>query len=153
MTSAAAQEFQIVRHGEIAVVTPSAKVEEMHETMIEQAARMVVQALRTDPPAGIVIDLSQVNYFGSVFVSFLLRCHSLAKKHGDAEPANPTRPPADARVERIARRDAADADRSARIDDFHSCFLTGYEQEAIARDAARAGEHDDRHDGERDFSQ
>src|SRR5688572_3118142 len=82
MSSQAAQEFQIEMHGEIAVVTPSAKVEEMHETMIEQAARMVVQALRADPPAGIVVDLSQVNYFGSVFVSFLLRCHALAKRHG-----------------------------------------------------------------------
>ena len=76
------QSFNIERHGEIAVVTPSAKVEEMHETMIEQAARLVVQSLRQDPPAGIVVDLSQVNYFGSVFVSFLLRCHALAKRHG-----------------------------------------------------------------------
>ena len=61
---------------------PSAKVEEMHDALIDQAARMVVTALREDPPAGIVIDLSQVNYFGSVFVSFLLRCHALAKKNG-----------------------------------------------------------------------
>ncbi len=30
----------------------------------------------------IVVDLSQVTYFGSVFVSFLLRCHSQARKHG-----------------------------------------------------------------------
>src|SRR5262245_8235733 len=84
MASEAAQDqsFRIERHGEIAIVTPSAKVEEMHETLIEQAARMVVQALREDPPEGIVVDLSQVNYFGSVFVSFLLRCHALAKKSG-----------------------------------------------------------------------
>ena len=87
--------FLIDRHGEIAVVTPSAKVEEMHETMIEQAARLVVQSLREDMPDGIVIDLSQVNYFGSVFVSFLLRCHSLAKKSGSeivlAGPSDPAR--------------------------------------------------------------
>src|SRR5471030_886543 len=76
------QSFHIERHGEIAVVTPSAKVEEMHETLIEQAARLVVQSLREDPPNGIVVDLTQVNYFGSVFVSFLLRCHALAKKSG-----------------------------------------------------------------------
>jgi len=50
--------------------------------MIEQAARMVIQSLKSDPPAGIVVDLSQVTYFGSVFVSFLLRCHSQARKHG-----------------------------------------------------------------------
>src|SRR4051794_29209118 len=95
MPEAAQESFQIERHGEIAIVTPSAKVEEMHETMIEQAARVVVQSLRQDPPAGIVIDLSQVNYFGSVFVSFLLRCHSLAKKNGSeivlAGPSEPAR--------------------------------------------------------------
>jgi anti-sigma B factor antagonist len=76
------QSFRIERHGEIAVVIPSARVEEMHETLIEEAARQVVQSLREDPPAGIVVDLSLVNYFGSVFVSFLLRCHALAKKSG-----------------------------------------------------------------------
>jgi anti-anti-sigma factor len=95
MSTEAAHEFQIERHGEIAVVTPSAKVEEMHETMIEQAAKLVVQSLRNDPPSGIVVDLSQVNYFGSVFVSFLLRCHSLAKRHGSeivlAGPSEPAR--------------------------------------------------------------
>src|SRR5580765_8231052 len=74
--------FRIERHGEIAVVIPSVKVEEMHETLIEQAARLVVQSLREDPPAGIIVDLGQVNYFGSVFVSFLLRCHALARRHG-----------------------------------------------------------------------
>src|SRR5689334_18490825 len=76
------QSFQIERHGEIAVVIPSPKAEEMHETLIEQAAKLVVNSLREDPPAGIVVDLSHVNYFGSVFVSFLLRCHMLAKKQG-----------------------------------------------------------------------
>jgi anti-anti-sigma factor len=75
-------QFRIERHGEIAVVTPSAKVEEMHEVLISQAAKMVIDSLSEDPPAGIVIDLSQVNYVGSVFVSFLLKCHMLAKKHG-----------------------------------------------------------------------
>src|SRR5256885_1448294 len=95
MPDASYESFNIERHGEIAIVTPSAKVEEMHETMIEQAARVVVQSLREDPPAGIVVDLSQVNYFGSVFVSFLLRCHSLAKKSGSeivlAGPSEPAR--------------------------------------------------------------
>src|SRR5947208_11931375 len=74
--------FSIERPGEVAVVIPSAKVEEMHEALIEQAAKMVISALKEDPPSGIVIDLSQVNYVGSIFVSFLLRCHTLAKKQG-----------------------------------------------------------------------
>src|SRR5437764_147223 len=33
-------------------------------------------------PAGLVIDLSQVKFFGSVLISFLLKCHMLVKKHG-----------------------------------------------------------------------
>src|SRR5438105_14414172 len=84
MTSEAShdQSFRIERHGEVAVVIPSAKVEEMHEALIEQAAKLVISSLKEDPPAGIVIDLGQVNYVGSVFVSFLLRCHMLAKKQG-----------------------------------------------------------------------
>ena len=89
------QSFRIERHGEIAVVIPSAKVEELHDTLIDQAAKMVIHSLREDPPAGIVIDLSQVNYVGSVFVSFLLKCHMLAKKQGSeivlAGPSEPAR--------------------------------------------------------------
>jgi anti-sigma B factor antagonist len=76
------QSFRIERHGEVAVVIASPKVEEMHEALIAEAAKMVVSTLKEDPPAGIVVDLSQVNYVGSVFVSFLLRCHMLAKKQG-----------------------------------------------------------------------
>ena len=80
--STQAQSFRIERHGDIAVITPSPDVESMNEAVIHQAAQMVVDTLKEDPPAGIVIDLSQVNYVGSVFVSFLLRCHMLAKKQG-----------------------------------------------------------------------
>lgn len=76
------QSFRVERHGDIAVIIPSPEVESMHENLIQQAAQMVLAPLRQDPPAGLVIDLSQVNYFGSVFISFLLRCHMLVKKHG-----------------------------------------------------------------------
>ena len=74
--------FRVERHGDIAVVIPSPEVESMHENLIQQAAQMVLAPLKEDPPAGLVIDLSQVSYFGSVFISFLLRCHMLVKKHG-----------------------------------------------------------------------
>ena len=54
----------------------------MPENLIQQAAQMVLAPLRADPPAGLVIDLTKVKFFGSVFISFLLRCHMLVKKHG-----------------------------------------------------------------------
>ena len=83
MTPEPAQKsFRVERHGDIAVVIPSPEVESMHENLIQQAAQMVLAPLKEDPPAGLVIDLTRVNYFGSVFLSFLLRCHMLAKKHG-----------------------------------------------------------------------
>src|SRR5688572_25794248 len=74
--------FQIERRGDVAVITPSPEVENMPETLIEQAAQFVLAPLRENPPSGLIVDLSRVNFFGSVFISFLLRCHLLIKKQG-----------------------------------------------------------------------
>ena len=74
--------FHIERHGDIAVITPSPEVEKMPENLMEQAALMVLAPLRSDPPAGLIFDLSRVDYVGSVFLSFLLRCHKRVKEHG-----------------------------------------------------------------------
>src|SRR5207253_6865006 len=76
------ESFHVERHGDIAVIIPASEVESMPENLIQQAAQIVLAPLKQDPPAGLVIDLSQVSYFGSVFISFLLRCHMLVKKHG-----------------------------------------------------------------------
>jgi anti-anti-sigma factor len=76
------QSFRIERHGDVALVIPSPEVESMPETLMEQAAQIVIASLKQDPPSGIVVDLSKVSFFGSVFLSFLLRCHTLAKKQG-----------------------------------------------------------------------
>src|SRR5262245_29764172 len=84
MSASASQNesFRVDRHGDIAVITPAPEVESMNENLIEQAAQMVLAPLRDDPPAGGVIDLSKVSYFGSVFLSFLLRCHKRVKERG-----------------------------------------------------------------------
>ena len=76
------ESFRVQRHGDIAVITPAPEVESMPENLIQQAAEIVLAPLRKTPPAGMVIDLSQVKFFGSVFISFLLKCHMLAKRHG-----------------------------------------------------------------------
>src|SRR5436309_14974686 len=68
--------------GDIAVITPSSEVERMPENLMEQAAQLVLAPLKTDPPEGLVFDLSKVDYVGSVFLSFLLRCHKRAKENG-----------------------------------------------------------------------
>jgi anti-sigma B factor antagonist len=80
--SSQSQSFRIDRHGDLAVIVPSPEVESMSETLIQQAAQLVLAPLKADPPAGLVIDLSHVDYFGSVFLSFLLRCYTPIKMHG-----------------------------------------------------------------------
>lgn len=80
--SSHSQSFRVERHGDIAIIIPSPEVESMSESLIQQAAQLVLAPIKADPPSGLIIDLSQVGYFGSVFISFLLRCHMFVKKHG-----------------------------------------------------------------------
>ena len=82
MSGVGGESFKVERRGDIVVVTPSSAIEEMPENLIEQAAQMVLSPLREGMPGGLVVDLSQVDYFGSVFIAFLLRCHLLVKKQG-----------------------------------------------------------------------
>jgi len=84
MTTEAPQSesFGVKWHGDVAVIIPAPEVESMPDNLIYQAAEMVLAPLRRTPPAGLVIDLSKVRFFGSVFISFLLKCHMLAKRHG-----------------------------------------------------------------------
>src|SRR5207244_6496416 len=76
------QSIRIERHGDIAVIIPSPEVEKLPENLMEQAAQMVLAPLRANPPAGLIFDLGHVDYVGSVFLSFLLRCHKRVKEHG-----------------------------------------------------------------------
>src|SRR5262245_11317842 len=74
------ESFQIQRHSGIPVVVPSAELETMSDAVIEQAAQMVLAQLRADPPSILIIDLGRVGFFGTVLISFLLKCHLLLKK-------------------------------------------------------------------------
>lgn len=84
-TATQGESFEIQRRGDIVIVEPSPEVESMSDAMIEQAAQLVLAPLKDDPPSGIIFDLSRVNYFGSLFITFLLRCHLQLKKQGDGE--------------------------------------------------------------------
>jgi anti-sigma B factor antagonist len=77
------QWFQIERHGDVAVIIPSPEIEKLPENQVEVAAQLVLAPLKENPPNGLIVDLSGVNFFGSVFISFLLRCHLLVKKQGN----------------------------------------------------------------------
>lgn len=74
--------IQILRHRDLAIIVPASEVETMEWELIEQAAEIVLLPLKKEPAAGVVVDLSQVSFFGSVFLSLLLRCHKLVKQQG-----------------------------------------------------------------------
>ena len=74
--------IQLKRRGDIVVLTPSAEIENLPETIVEQAAQVVLAPLRERPPSGIIVDLSQVGFVGSMFLSFLLRLHAIVRREG-----------------------------------------------------------------------
>jgi anti-sigma B factor antagonist len=75
------QFFSVRRHGEVAVITVSANIEHLPANTIETAAQLVLAPLKENPPSSVIIDLAQVAFFTSEFISFLLRCHVIVKKH------------------------------------------------------------------------
>jgi anti-anti-sigma factor len=72
----------IERHGSIAVVFPSPEAAALLEQPLEQAAISALAPIGGMPPTGIVMDLTRMDYFGSRFIGFLIRCHKLIKNSG-----------------------------------------------------------------------
>ena len=69
------------RHGEVAVVGVASAIENLPSSAIETAAQVVLSPLKENPPSNVIVDLSRVQFFTSEFISFLLRCHVIVKKH------------------------------------------------------------------------
>lgn len=75
-------DFRLEWHGNTVVITPASNVEGMSWELIEQAAEIVMSPLRSQDSPMVVVDLSEVSYFGSVFLALLLRCHTAVKSRG-----------------------------------------------------------------------
>jgi anti-anti-sigma factor len=74
--------FQIEWHNDCVVIVPANDVEKLRWDLIEQAAEIVMTPLKKTKTPMVVFDLSEVNFFGSVFLSLLLRCHKYVKTRG-----------------------------------------------------------------------
>ncbi len=72
----------IERRGDLTVVSALPALESIGFGLEEQAAELIFNPLRKDPEPLIVFDLSQVDYFGSVFLGVLLRCWKLVQAKG-----------------------------------------------------------------------
>jgi anti-anti-sigma factor len=76
------QLFRVERHGDIGVITPAPEAAGGRKAISRDAVERVLAALRSEPAAGIVFDLSQLNSLSPALVSLLLRCHEQVKKRG-----------------------------------------------------------------------
>ena len=74
--------FQLEWHGNAVVVIPASNIESLQWDLVEQAAEVVMAPLREQDIPLVLFDLSEVNYFGSVFLALLLRCHKMVKSRG-----------------------------------------------------------------------
>lgn len=80
MTSASrsSDDFRFEQHGEVTVIVPSPEFEHMDPTLIADAADLLIAPLEASDPLLLVVDLTDVPFFGSAFISLLLRCWNLA---------------------------------------------------------------------------
>jgi len=74
--------FQIEWHGNCVVIIPSTDIEHLSWEVINTAAEIVMSPLKKTRNPTVVFDLSQVAFFGSVFLALLLRCHKFVKERG-----------------------------------------------------------------------
>ena len=64
--------FSIEKAGDIAIVIPSPTAEKMAEDLMLTATDLVLDPLDQMKPSGLIFDLSEVDYVGSLFLGFLL---------------------------------------------------------------------------------
>lgn len=74
--------FQIEWHGNVVVIVPARNFESIRMELIDQAADLLLGPVQEMEVPLVVFDLSHVNYFGSAFLSLLLRCHNAIKGRG-----------------------------------------------------------------------
>ena len=76
------EDFRIEWHGNAVVVIPANNVASLRWELMEQAADVVMGPLAKLEVPMIIFDLNEVKFFGSVFLSLLLRCHKYVKSRG-----------------------------------------------------------------------
>ncbi len=70
------------RHGDTLVIVATGGVESLRWELIEQAAGIVLNPIRAQNAPQVIFDLSNVNYFGSVFMALMVRCHKMVRLQG-----------------------------------------------------------------------
>lgn len=66
--------FSIERHSGVTVVVASAALESLDPSLEQQITELLVNVLRDAREPLVIFDLSDVSFFGSMFIAVLLRC-------------------------------------------------------------------------------
>jgi anti-anti-sigma factor len=74
--------FTIERHGDVTIITANPALERLAYGLEEQAAELILKPIQRLENPLILFDLSQVDYFGSMFLALLIRCWKMALSHG-----------------------------------------------------------------------
>jgi len=80
--SAALDAFTLERHGEITLIVGNSVLERLDPGLIDQATGVLLGLIRDQDNPLIVFDLEPVDFFGSSFLSLLLRCWKLVMVRG-----------------------------------------------------------------------
>lgn len=75
-------DFQLEWRGNAVIVTPAPNIESLSWDAVDPAAQAVMGPLQDQPAPMLVVDLSRVAYFGSVFLALLLKLHKLVQSQG-----------------------------------------------------------------------
>ena len=74
--------FTIERRGEVTVFVASPALESIEFSLASEAANLLLKPIQDQDLPQVVVDLSQVEFFGSVFLAILLRCWKLVSSKG-----------------------------------------------------------------------
>lgn len=81
-TSKSTDAFTIERHGDVTVIAANPALESLDASLEEQVAEVIMDSVRSNGGSNVIFDLSEVNFFGSMFVAVLLRCWRQAVAKG-----------------------------------------------------------------------
>jgi anti-anti-sigma factor len=66
--------FTIERRGDVLIIVPAARLEDLDLSTSDAVSNLLLAPITQDPMPLVVVDLEGVDYFGSSFLSLLLRC-------------------------------------------------------------------------------
>lgn len=74
--------FTIERRGELTVISGTEQLEHIEFGLEEAVSELILKPLQSQQQPQVVIDLSRVEFFGSVFLALLIRCWKMVMARG-----------------------------------------------------------------------